>query len=105
MGWSHTGHGDDVIGDAAADVVEAMFARRRKEGRAKPSREDLDTALGRLLQGRSVETDLGRAVGGTLEEIRTLYRQGLDRDPRDSEVWATFDFVIGPDPERYLQPG
>lgn len=122
--------GDDVIGDAPADIMGQALGEiaRAKQTQAKPTLpEILDgfaAALRRMDAGQRysfqkvvARQESGRAVAATGESaddqlvstfgqafanIETEYQQRFERKPRLSELLQTLLFVIGHEPERFL---
>jgi hypothetical protein len=124
--------GDDVIGDAPADILtrELMAAVRAREekGGAKPTAQELLEAFTAALRkvergeryvfhklywrrqsqaaliatGESASDDLVSALEQSFAEIDAEYRRRFERKPRLTEILQTAIFILGHEPERFL---
>ena len=131
MGWSKLGEGDDVIGDAPADMIDYVLSHYLSTEREKPTLEEMLNGIQMVLQNKSKdylddekkinciryikgshESDINRsrdfpvllaALDEAINNIVVEYEQMLDRKPRINEILGTFAFVLSGDPEKYLR--
>jgi hypothetical protein len=91
MGWWRIGgETEEVIGDGPADAVASLLARIPASGIL----EFLDNAANDALR---------ETMEGVLKAVTVVYQNDLERPPTLREVLEVFEFVLRPEPERYLR--
>ena len=122
--------GDDVIGDAPADIMRHALGEiaRAKQTQAKPTLQELLNGFAAALRkieagqrdsfqkvvarqesgpavaatGESADDQLVSTFEQAFKDIEKEYQQRFERKPRLSELLQTLLFVIGHEPERFL---
>ena len=122
MGWWRIGgETEEVIGDGPADAVASLLARIPASGildfldalaaaaRRIPGydagRITLLLGDGRRLssQDNAANDALRETMEGVLKAVTVVYQNDLERPPTLREVLEVFEFVLRPEPERYLR--
>jgi hypothetical protein len=124
--------GDDVIGDAPADIMTHALSEyvcvREKQSQAKPTLQEMLDSFAAALRkieggkryefrklvarqesapttataGKSTNHELVSVLGQAFEKIDAEYQQRFGREPRLSELLQTLSFILGYEPERFL---
>jgi hypothetical protein len=128
MSWWDTGEGDNVIGDAPADLMgdalsEISYARE-KRSQPNPNIQQLIDGFAHALKtygsgdkgltlkrsggdditARAEDSDeeIAKAFQTGFQQIARKYKERWDRDPRVQELAELLTFVLGYQPERYM---
>lgn len=117
MSWWDTPRGT-VLGDGPADIVQKTL--QESAGRRKPPLPELLSSIAAALKlsgklaARSkgvpdvresgpADGELTKAFRNAFEKIAEEYRAALRREPTTEELLETIQFILGWQPERYLE--